>query len=63
MDMAAKVDRLDLNECYSRALKAFHDMSASYSSSYLSLSPIFSSLYLFCMASLFFFFFCKQPST
>ena len=52
VDMAAEVDRLDLNERYGRALKACHDVSAFHSfPPYFS----FSSLFLFVFDVLLFF--------
>ena len=45
-DMAMKADRLDLNERYSRALKACHDVSASHFFLYRPDSLFFSLLLL-----------------
>lgn len=67
-NMAAEADKLYLNERYSRALKAVHDVSASHSFSfclYLSLSPplFFFTLSFFLYVIPFFSFCCRWPST
>lgn len=54
MDMAAETNRLDLNERYSQALKAYHDVSVSNSYSFCPPFTIPFLSFFFCIIILFF---------